>query len=58
MPAFIEPKTSYSFFGVQFVVETMGKDCFYKKQPVLNERAAHFRSLLFVILCISFNFAK
>ena len=39
MPAFIEPKTSYSFFGVQFVVETMGKDCFYKKQPVLNERA-------------------
>lgn len=58
MPVFIEPKTSYSFFGVQFVVETMGKDCFYKKQPVLNERVTLFRSLLFVILCISFNFAK
>lgn len=58
MPAFIEPKPSYSFFGVQFVVETMGKDCFYKKQPVLNGRATLFRSLLFVILCISFNFAK
>lgn len=58
MPAFIEPKPSYSFFGAQFVVETMGKDCFYKKQPVLNERATLFRALLFVILCISFNFAK
>ena len=48
MPAFIEPKTSYSFFGVQFVVETMGKDCFYKKQSVLNGRATLFRALLFV----------
>lgn len=58
MLAFIESKPSYSFLEVQFVVKMKGKDCFYKKQPVLNERATHFRSLLFVILCISFNFAK